>query len=339
MENKHKFLNTLIEASIPDLVETLSMCVNPAEADMLLTIALLKTYQKSMPEKFLINRFDYQESWKFFDKIFNIIANDSALSNHLSCEIIALYEQNPFSLSSDDSHNTAPYHPYLDQLPPLFFNNGTMINLKNAQFSGLIPTAANLDMNYQDVISKNDLMYEFKALNERDNPGEARAVRLDALTDVRYIKEHSYFPNLNGQRGVFAKQLIPSGTVLGYVTGDVRKMGDATPPMLCSWPMASYRFKMSFSLARHFVHSYTQWVDSYILGNRLKLVNSCIPDFNSYKPIKKSEAPFQGNVGCYFGHFTLSNEKPKYITVPFYMTLRDIAPDEELMTYYGCQKS
>ncbi|MFT6212670.1 MAG: hypothetical protein ACJARD_000797 [Alphaproteobacteria bacterium] len=47
MENKHKFLNTLIEASIPDLVETLSMCVNPAEADMLLTIALLNLCLKS----------------------------------------------------------------------------------------------------------------------------------------------------------------------------------------------------------------------------------------------------------------------------------------------------
>jgi|GEM_PF-2774515 len=338
MRDKHKFLNSLIDASIPDLGETLSMCVNPAEADMLLTLALFKTYHYAIPEKHLINRFDYTQPWHFFDKILQIIAKDQTLSEHLSCEIINLYEENPFTLSCDDAVNTSPYHAYLDQLPPLFLNNGSMVHLKNAQFKGLIPTAANINIHYKDVISDQDLMYEFKALNERELPSEARAIRLNALTDVRYIKEHLYHPELVGQRGVFASTIIPAGTVLGYVTGDMRKMGQATPPILCSWPMASYRFKMSFKLARHFVHSYTQWVDSYILGNRLKLINSCIPQFSGYKPIKYSDAPFSGNVGCFFGHFALEDENPAYVTLPFYMTLRDIAPDEELMTFYGCQK-
>jgi hypothetical protein len=339
MEYQHKFLNTLIEASIPDLVETLSMCVNPAEADMLLTIALLRVYHNAIPDKYLVNRFDYQEPWHFFNKIINIITQDENLSNHLSCEIIGLYEDNPFTLSCNDATNTSPYHAYLDQLPPLFLNNGTMLTLKNAQFTGLIPTAANVDINYKDIISNQDLDYEFKSLNERDNVLQARAIRLEALTEVKYIKEHPQFSQLNGQRGVFARTFIPAGTVIGYVTGDVKKMGDATPPVLCSWPFASYRLKMSFKLARHFVHSYTQWVDSYILGNRLKLVNSCIPDFNNYKPIKFSDAPAFGNIGCFFGHFILNDEKPKYITVPFYMAIRDIPPQEELMTFYGCQKA
>ena len=158
------------------------------------------------------------------------------------------------------------------------------------------------------------------------------------MTEVRYIKEHAYFPELNGQRGVFAKTIIPAGTVLGYVTGDAKKIGDVTPPILCSWPISSYRFKINFMLARHFVHTYTQWVDSYILGNRLKLINSCVPEFTGYKPIKSYDAPYLGNIGCYFGHFVLDNEKPKFMTLPFYIAIRDIAPNEELMTFYGCTK-
>jgi hypothetical protein len=338
MQNKDKFFNTLIEASIPDLAETLTMCVNPAEADMLLTIALFKIFQEAIPEHYLANRFDYKQPWHFFNKIFDIIAKDKTLSNHLSCSIIALYEENPFSLGNDDSVHTTPYHAYLDGLPPLFFKNGSMVTLKNAKFAGIIPTAANLDKNYKDFTTDADLIHEFKALNNRDNIAYARSCRLDALTEVRYIKEHPYFPALNNQRGVFAKTLIPAGTVLGYLTGDARKMGDATPPILCSWPMAQYKFKVSFSLARHFIHTYTQWVDSYILGNRLKLTNSCVPDFTGYKPIKPEDAPYFGNIGCYFGHFILDNEKPKFITVPFYIALRDIAIGEELMTFYGCQK-
>jgi hypothetical protein len=339
MEHQHKFLNTLIKASIPDLAETLSICVNPAEADMLLTIALLRIYQHAIPDEYLINRFDYHEPWYFFNKIINMIAQDENFSNHLSREIISLYEENPFSLSCDDNVNASPYHAYLDQLPPLFLNNGTILTLKNAKFVGLIPTAANIDIHYKDIITNQDLTHEFKALNERNNVAQARAIRLEALTEVKYITEHAIFPELIGQRGVFAKTFIPSGTVIGYVTGDMKKMGDATPPILCSWPVASYRLKMSFTLARHFVHSYTQWVDSYILGNRLKLVNSCIPSFNSYKPIKLLNAPNYGNVGCFFGHFILDNESPKYITLPFYMTIRDIAPQQELMTFYGCSKT
>ncbi len=338
MQNKDKFFNALIEASIPDLAETLTICVNPAEADMLLTIALFKIYQEIIPEKYLVNRFDYGQPWHFFTKIFDIIAKDKILSNHLSCSIIALYEENPFSLSSHDATNTTPYHPYLDRLPPLFFKNGSVATLKNAKFAGMIPTAANLDKNYKDFTTDTNLIQEFKALNNRDNPADARFCRLDALTEVRYIKEHPYFSELNSQRGLFAKTIIPAGTVLGYLTGDARKMGDATPPILCSWPMADYKFKVSFTLARHFVHTYTQWVDSYILGNRLKLTNSCIPDFTAYKPIKPENAPYFGNIGCYFGHFILENEKPKFITVPFYVALRDIAIGEELMTFYGCQK-
>ncbi len=338
MQNKDKFFNTLIEASIPDLAETLTMCVNPAEADMLLTIALFQTYQEAIPEKYLINRFDYKQPWGFFNKIIDIIASDKILSNHLSCAIIALYEDNPFSLSSDDYVNASPYHAYLDKMPPLFFQNGTVLTLKNAEFAGIIPTAANLEKNYTEFTTHTNLVHEFKALNKRDDPAYARYCRLDALTEVRYLKEHPYFPELNNQRGVFAKTIIPAGTVLGYVTGDARKIGDATPPILCSWPLASYKFKMSFMLARHFVHTYTQWVDSYILGNRLKLINSCIPEFTGYKAINTYEAPYFGNVGCYFGHFVLNNEKPKFVTLPFYMTLRDIAPHEELMTFYGCQK-
>jgi hypothetical protein len=222
-------------------------------------------------------------------------------------------------------------------LPPLFLNNGSVLTLKNAECVGIIPMAANIEKNYKDFTNETELKHEFKALNKRDNPFSARFCRLDALTEVRYIREHPYFPELNNQRGVFAKTMIPAGTVLGYVTGDMRKMGDATPPILCSWPAASYKFKVNFMLARHFIHSYTQWVDSYIIGNRLKLVNSCIPEFTGYKPIKGHETPYFGNVGCYFGHFELENEKPKFVTLPFYITTRDIAPHEELMTYYGCQ--
>lgn len=336
MENKYTFFDTIVKASIPDLAETLSICVNPAEADMLLTIGLYKTYHDSIPEKYLVDRFDYHQPWHFFDKVFNLVMQNKSLSEHLSCCITSLYEENPFSLGHDDAPDTSPYHPYLDRLPPLFFNDGRMINLKGAEFTGIITNAANLDQHYKEITTRQELAQEFKALNMRDNPLEARFNRLEALTEVRYIKEHPLFPELNYQRGVYAKSLIPAGTVIGYVTGDAKKIGDTTPPILCSWPIASYRFKFSFAMARHFVHTYTEWVDSYIIGNRLKLVNSCIPDFKGYKPIKPNKAPEYGNIGCYFGHFISENEKPKYMTVPFYLALRDIHPDEELMTFYGC---
>lgn len=336
MQNKDTFIEQLVKASIPDLAETLSICVNPAEADMLLTIALFKTYREAIDPKFLANRFDYTQPWHLFDKVFSMIMQNKSLSDHLSCCITALYEESPFSLGHDDAPDAAPYHACLDKMPPLFFSDGTMLTLKNAEFSGIITKAANLELNYKDVISHQELSQEFKALNKRDNPYEARFNRLDALSEVKYIKKHPLFPELNAQRGVFAKTAISKGTVLGYVTGDARKIGDVSPPMLCSWPFASYRFKFSFAMARHFVHTYTQWVDSYILGNRLKLVNSCVPNFKDYRAIKPHNAPDEGNMGCYFGHFTLDNEKLKYVTLPFYMAVRDISEGEELMTFYGC---
>jgi hypothetical protein len=336
MKNKDTFLNTLIETAMPDLAETLAICVNPAEADMLLMIALWKTYQHGIPEKYLVNRFDYTQPWAFFSKIFDITNQDKGLSNDLTYHIISLYEDNPFTLGNDDCVNTSPYHRTLDSFPPLFLKNGTMLTLKNAEFVGIIPMAANIEKNYKEFTNHIELKHEFNALNKRENPLFSRACRLDALTEVRYIKEHPYFPELNHQRGVYAKTIIPAGTILGYVTGDAHKIGDATPPTLCSWPISSYRFKVNFMLARHFVHSYTQWVDSYIIGNRLKLINSCIPEFKGYKPIKSHESPYYGNVGCYFGHFELVNEKPKFITIPFYIATRDIGIGEELMTYYGC---
>jgi hypothetical protein len=336
MKNKDTFLNTLIETAMPDLAETLSICVNPAEADMLLTIALWKIFGQEIPEYYLSDRFDYHQPWGFFNKIFDITNKDKGLSNDLTYHIISLYEDNPFTLGHDDCDTTSPYHQALDSLPPLFLKNGTMLTLKNAEFVGIIPVAANIERNYKEFTNQIELRHEFNALNKRENPLFSRGCRLNALTEVRYIKEHPYFPQLNNQRGVYATTIIPAGTILGYVTGDAHKMGDATPPTLCSWPMSTYKFKVNFTLARHFVHSYTQWVDSYIIGNRLKLINSCIPEFKGYKPIQSTDAPYYGNIGCYFGHFELENEKPKFITLPFYMAMRDIATGEELMTYYGC---
>ena len=97
--------------------------------------------------------------------------------------------------------------------------------------------------------------------------------------------------------------------------------------------MASYQYKWSFHLTRHFIHGYTQWIDGYILGNMLKLVNSAIEASHLRRPVKIQDAPKYANVACYFGHFIM-NEQPRFITMPFYITYRSIKKDEEIMTYY-----
>ena len=89
-------------------------------------------------------------------------------------------------------------------------------------------------------------------------------------------------------------------------------------------------------MGRHFIQSYMEWTDGYILGNMMKLVNSASPEACSRRPVSIEKVPPYGNTACYFGHF-ITNEKNKYITIPFYITHKDIKKGEEIMTYYYCK--
>ena len=250
-------------------------------------------------------------------------------------KIIYYYDSNPYALSSKDMSKSCPFHNALNGLAVLYQRDGSVFDLSNGSLEGIISIAANLELDYRDIISWKDLKLQLDELNAGP-PKEVRQKRFNRLTqytEVKYIDQHPHFPALNGQRGVFAKSDIPKGTILGYYSGDAARMGDDMPPLLCSWPLATYNYKMSFFLGRRFIQSYTQWTDGYSLGNAMKLVNTAVPNTRGRRPIKLDNVPSYANLACYFGHFQ-SSDTIEFISAPFYITFKDVKKGEELMTFY-----
>lgn len=312
--------------------EILCSVATPAEADMLYILALENIFEGKVPEEKLKFRLRYTKPWEYFDCLVNKEFVDKGLLRDFTNEVIRLYDNNPFSLTQSNMRLSCPYHDGLNGIAVLYRKDGTKHELQNGVLKALRPVVANVQINYQEIISFEDMKQQFDDLNF-GNVREKRKNLLDKYTYVSMIKDHPHFQDLNGQRGVFAKQDIPAGTVLGYYSGDAARAGDDMPPLLCSWPISTYKHKLTFYLTRRLIATYLEWTDGYSIGNSMKLVNTAIPSFTGRSPISKENMPSYGNTGCFFGHFETEDNSP-FISLPFYMSLRDVKKDEELMTFY-----
>lgn len=318
-----------------DAADLLCKMATPAEADMIRMIALNDIYKGHIPLERIKTRLRYTQPWDYYDSLFYEIF-DCPNMEALYCEKIRYYyENNLYTLSNHDMTKSCPFHNELNRLAVLYQKDGSVFDLCDGTLEGIISVAANLELDYREIISFADLKDQLDMLNSGSSQ-TVRTKRYDRLmqyTEVQYIEKHPYFPELNGQRGVFAKCDIPKGTILGYYSGDAARMGDDMPPLLCSWPLATYNYKLSFILGRRFIQSYTQWTDGYSLGNAMKLVNTAVPNASGRQAIKPKDAPSFANIACYFGHFETS-DIIRFISVPFYISYKDIKKGEELMTFY-----
>lgn len=332
MSQKYNFSKTISLEQDIDPSEALCASATPAEADMLRILALYQIFGDDVPQTYLKRRLRYSNPWEYYDSLFYEEFTDSQLCYEFARAIIELQENNIFALNTADMKKSCPYHIGLNSLPVLFRRDGHIFDLKNGRLTGIIPYAANIKLHYQELISFETLSQQLYDLNSGDMRHK-RGTLLNHTTEIKYIKTHPHFPALSGQRGVFAKNNISKGTVIGYYSGDMASLGDNMPPLLCSWPLATYKHKITFMLTRRFIRTYLEWTDGYILGNSMKLVNTACPQFDGRQPLSLKNAPAYGNIACYFGHFE-TEDIIKYMTIPFYITMRDITEGEELMTFY-----
>ena len=327
--------------SRPESIFAERLCAysDPAEADMIKTLALFQIFGASPPPAYYEPRLRRCGGWAFYDKlIYEFAPSDPDFLTRFIDTVAELEAENPFSLRKNaqfaaKDKKIAPYHPACDYLPVLLGENGVSLDTADARLVAVWNNAANIALSYKAVTSLKKLTADFDALFSAPD-GRGLGDRLAETTVIKTPADRALFPELNGQRSLFARCDLPAGTVLGLVSGDAGKIGDKLPPVLCSWPYARYRNRLSFWLRRNFPYSYIRWIDSYVIGNRLKLVNSCCPNFNGIKPLTLKIAPSFGNVGCFFGHFS-SPRAPRYFTLPFYMAIKDIKAGEELFTFYA----
>lgn len=299
---------------------------------MLRILALDAIYEGNIPKEKLQKRLRYTKPWHYYDEIFHEDFSCKILEQQYAEKLIALYEENPFALEGSNMRESCPYHDKLNAIGILYKKDGSLIDMQNGVLQGLIEVAANLKLDYREIISFTALRDQLKEMLS-GNTREKRYAHFQKYLFVQKIEDHAHFPELNGQRGVFAKQDIPAGTVIGFYSGDAARIGDDMPPLLCSWPLATYDYKLSFLLARRFIQSYVEWTDGYTLGNAMKLVNSAAPMASSRRPVASKDAPSYGNTACYFGHFK-TDDSHCYITIPFYITYKAVKKGGEIMTYY-----
>ena len=334
---KNDFLHSFLYSEYtPDITtdasEILCGLATPAEADMIRILALNTIYNGNVPAEKLKKRLRYTKPWAYYDDILHQEFESVTQQKQFTQALIDLSEQNIYALNVTDMRKSCPYHDALGGLPVLYHKDGTISDMKNGVLKSIRKMAANLNLDYRDILSFKDLSEQFYHLNT-GNIRQNRYNMLNQYIDVRYIKKHPHFEKLNGQRGVFAKNDIQAGTVLGYYSGDCGYMGDDMPPLLCSWPVGIYYNKLTFTIRRNMMHTYLRWTDGYITGNAMKLVNTAAPIASRRNPVAVKNKPSYGNIACYFGHFQ-TDDVHKYISIPFYIAIQNIKKDDELMTFY-----
>ncbi len=321
-----------ISRSADDFLEFTCGFSSPARADLCFVLAL-HSLRKADPKKFQslsvprLRRFPH---WGFFSALQDYALSEDFGSLREITERMKVYARNnPFF----DPHHpkTAPYHPDCDHLPILTGNIKMQPVAEGGRAVTLWNGGANLNIRPSELKNPREIQAELTAL--LCEPG-ANGKNLQSLTEVRFHQSHAMFPALAGGRGLFARQKIPAGTVIGVVSGDCAYIGDRSPPVLCSWPYAIYQNALTFRIARSRPYHYLHRIDSYVVGNRLKFVNTAIPKITGASAFPSlKNLPDHGNTGCFFAHFQTA-VFPYYFSLPFYMSLRNIDAGEELFTFY-----
>jgi hypothetical protein len=297
----------------------MSLAGSPAEADMLrfLTLYCLNNEDDMFHHKHL-PRLKQKTPWDFYDAIYQSDSHQSPNILHKICETFTqLKFENDFSLNPTEK-DLAPYHPRLNNLPPLIIPN-PIIDFKTLICLKITEAQPYLKLNYLTFTTNKHLKEQIDLLNTLSD----RNARLDTMVYVKRIQEHAFFNHLNGQRGVFAKTDIPAGTIIDYYSGEYAEYPAPMPPTLCTWRIVVSHSYLSYLWKSRKISRFNGWTDAFILGNMMKLVNSCYSNYFNNPDI--------GNIGCYFFHFKAKNH---YLSLPVYVSIKDIPKDSELLTFY-----
>lgn len=318
--NNRKFLtfDTLNQASF----DYIPLAQSPAEVDMLRYLALYSLNPHYVMNNLSLPRLKNLEPWDFYNLIYERdYTQPFMITQQIAEEFSRLKFENELSLNNTES-NLSPYHPMLNNLPPLILPN-MIIRLQNLQCFNITEAQPYLNFNYKNFTTKKHLTHQIDELNNIYD----RNTRLNNFVYVKRIKEHSYFDALNGQRGVFAKTDIPAGTIIEYYSGEYAQYPQPMPPMLCTWRVQKSENWLKNQWQHRKISRFSGWTDAFILGNMMKLVNSC--------STATSTIPEIGNIGCYYFHF---KSKDLYVSLPVYVAIKDISKNSELLTFYHVKK-
>lgn len=296
----------------------ITLAQSPAEVDMLRFLALYSLDKNFVFHHSHLPRLKETNPWDFYDKIYDDdVSIGYEIKNKISEIFSKLKFENELSLNVSEKY-LAPYHPLLNNLPPLMVKNN-QINFAELKCFKITEAQPYLDLKYQYMTTESNLKSQIDDLNHIKDKNN----RLNKIVYVKRIQNHSYFKELNGQRGVFAKADIKAGTIIDYYSGEYNEYPSLMPPILCTWRVQkSHSWFMNFY--RHSkIFRFNGWTDAFILGNMMKLVNSC---YNGQKINHNI-----GNIGCYFFHF---KSKQTYLSLPVYVAIKDIYKNTELLAYY-----
>lgn len=296
----------------------LSLAQSPAEADMLRYLAIhclnpdLTACYNNIP------RLKNFTPWDFYSVIYDSDYTELPdIIFKISETFTALKFENELSLNQSEK-KLSPYHPMLNNLPPLI-GLDKKIDFKTLHCTTITQAQPYLNQEYRDFTTETQLKNQIHALNCITD----RNARLNKLVYVKRIKDHALFKGLNGHRGVFAKTNIEAGTVIDYYSGEYTTYPAPMPPILCTWRVQKSESYLDFYWKSRKITRFSGWTDAFILGNMMKLVNSCYSNGQMVADI--------GNIGCYFFHF---QSKGLYLSLPVYVALKDIPQNTELLAFY-----
>ena len=300
----------------------LSLAGSPAEADMLRFLTLYCLNNESLTFNHVnhahLPRLKHKTPWDFYHAIYEYDSGQSLnISHKISETFTQLKFENELSLNPSEK-DLSPYHPRLNNLPPIIMPNN-IIDFKTLICLKITEAQPYLNLDYRTFTNDNYLKTQIHALNTITD----RNARLYNMVYVKRIKDHAFFNHLNGQRGVFAKTDIPAGTIIDYYSGEYAEYPAPMPPTLCTWRVLVSHSYLSHAWKSRKISRFNGWTDAFILGNMMKLVNSCYSHYYSNPDI--------GNIGCYFFHFQAKNH---YLSLPVYVAIKDIPKDSELFTFY-----
>ncbi|MFT6212621.1 MAG: hypothetical protein ACJARD_000748 [Alphaproteobacteria bacterium] len=296
----------------------ISLAQSPAEADMLRFLAIYQLNQHNELDDRYLLRLNNTTSWGFYNAVYDLdYQSPIAIINKIAHRFTHLKFENELSLTYQEK-DLCPYHPLLNNFPPLI-KQDKRVSLKHLECFKITDAQPYLNQNYRYVATQSQLKQQIDALNHTEN----RNNRLDEMVQVKRITKHQTFLNLNGQRGVFAKKNIKAGTIIDYYSGEHRQYPDPMPPMLCTWRIQESYNWLDYYYKHRQVKRFNGWTDAFILGNMMKLVNSCYDQQTMHHDL--------GNIGCYYFHF---KSKGYYLSLPVYMAIKDIPQETELLTFY-----
>jgi hypothetical protein len=311
-------ISSLVDSFQKAAFDYLCLAQSPAEADMVRFLTCYSLNLNTGLKPLYSPRLKNNAPWDFYTAIYDFDANQSPdIQNAIAEKFTTLKFENELSLNQSEK-NLCPYHPMLNNLPPLILPN-KVINFATLNCFKITQAQPFLDLDYRYFTTENNLKTQIHELNNTAD----RNARLHKIAYPKRIKNHAYFDNLNGQRGVFAKTDIPAGTIIDYYSGEYQEYPAPMPPILCTWRVNQSEHWFSHFWNHRKISRFSGWTDAFVLGNMMKLVNSCYTHNTLLSDI--------GNIGCYFFHF---KSKQYYLSLPVYVATKDIAKDSELLAFY-----